>query len=87
MPLHSFGRNRVRRSADLGLFQPQQIGAAAGSLGSAVHAAADDGPVNELFAQMRNVLNNQHLVAERDAILLHQVLVDLPHVAHVRHDR
>ena len=36
--------------------------------------------------QVRNVLEKDNLIAERDVQEQREVLMDLPHIAHVRHD-
>jgi hypothetical protein len=36
---------------------------------------------------MRNVLEEDHFVSQGDPIEKHQVLVNLPHITHVRNDR
>ena len=42
--------------------------------------------MREVFLKMRDVLEKDDLVIERNPEEEHQVLVNLPHVAHVRRD-
>ena len=49
-------------------------------------AAVDVCRVNKIVAQVRNILKKQFLVAQRDVAEQNEVLVNLPHVAHVRHE-
>ena len=43
--------------------------------------------MHEIIAQVRDVLQKYRLVAQGDVVEQHQVLMDLAHVADVRHDR
>ena len=43
--------------------------------------------MDEMTAQMRDVFQEDHLVSKRNIIEQHEVLMDLPHVADMRHYR
>ena len=43
--------------------------------------------MHKMLAQVRNMFEKNHFVPERDVIEQNQMLVQLPHVTDVRHDR
>ena len=51
-----------------------------------VPAAIHVGRVHEVVAQVRNILQKQFLMSKRNVAEKHKVLVNLSHVAHVRHE-
>src|SRR5580698_9399696 len=67
------GQNHIRRCARL--------------LGSFVETAAHIRRKDKVLLEMRNVLEENSFVVECDVIEDHEVLMQLPHIAHVRHDR
>jgi hypothetical protein len=43
--------------------------------------------MHKVLAQMRDVFEKDNLVADRDTIEQNQMLMQLPHIADMRHDR
>jgi len=63
-----------------------QIAACARFLWSLINAAFDLARMNKVFAQVRDVLQKNDFVTKRNMVEQNQMLVQLPHVADVRHD-
>ena len=57
------------------------------SCGVAIHATRNGARMHEMFLQMWNVFQKNDVVAHRHMIKQHEMLVQLPHVSDMRHDR
>ena len=64
-----------------------QVRAASRLLWRAIDAVLHPRRVHEMFAQVRNVFQEERVVAQSDVVEKDQVLMNLAHVAHVRHNR
>ena len=72
------------RIPGVGLFRNPslfQITAAAGFLGRVIDAPLDTDRMNEVFAEMGDVLQKERLVAHADVVEKDEMLVELAHVA------
>src|SRR5437762_10467227 len=64
-----------------------QIGGCARFLRCPVNATANVRGKHKVLSEMGNVLEENYFVIERDVIEENQVLMQLPHIANVGHDR
>src|SRR5437667_11436450 len=64
-----------------------QIATRSGLLGCLVNAAGDLARMHKVLSQVRDVLEKHNLLSECDVVEEDEVLVQLPHIANVRHDR
>src|SRR5208282_6611733 len=71
---------RAWRNAD-------EVRRAARRLRRDVNSALDSRRMNEMFAHVGNAFEEHRLMPDRDVIEQNEVLVNLPHVADVRHHR
>src|SRR4051812_21437641 len=84
-PIH--GATAVINAWIGGVAGSKQVGAAPWRLGRVIDTTADQGRRLEILAQVRDIFQEQRLVPERNVVEEHQVLMNLAHVANMRHDR